>query len=137
MKKSIVLAMLVIPVLLHANFITREIAITPQTEELFQEWFNDPLEKLIVIMEDGFTLVFVTSTEWFVNLEPREYFLEIKQSGYKISDIKYVVHNHWVLEKFSQGDKNLFNVLIKRGFNGHFLLYVEHSGKTFELVNQN
>jgi len=52
---------------------------------------------------------------------------------YEIKDIAIIIHNHFLINEFSENDKDTHQFLKMQGFNGLFLLYCHRTNKTYYL----
>jgi len=105
----------------------------------WQELFTDPVEKVLVFVEDknspGDKVIFRFQSfdERAVYLRVGEMEEDLKKHDYKIEDIEIIIHNHFVKCKFSESDKGQYRALKRRGFNGLFLLYCQRTKEVYDI----
>ena len=62
--------------------------------------------------------------------------LKTPEKIYKIKDIAIIIHNHFLVNKFSDTDRNLYRSLKKHGFDGLFLMYCHRTNETYCLEDK-
>ena len=72
----------------------------------------------------------------YMSIDYLEKSLKTPEKTYQIKDIAIIIHNHFLINKFSDTDWNLYRSLKKRGFDGLFLMYCHRTNKTYCLEDK-
>lgn len=101
----------------------------------WQKLFTEPVETIYFIMKDGAPFRYSNQDENFIYMraEDLEKALKTPEKTYRIKDIAVVIHNHFINDEFSDGDRKQYRDLKKRGFDDLFLMYCHRTNKTYSL----
>ena len=94
-----------------------------ERDNVYERWFTEPVECIYFVWQNGERFKFTTH-EWnMVSGDPEEKLQEMASHGYDIKTCWFVIHNHIVPAEFSNNDRALYRLLVRRGFRGAFKLY--------------
>jgi len=100
------------------------------------DYFPDPIERIYVVMKDEIAFKFTNHEERLVYMGAGILENILKKRGYKIKDIAIIIHNHRFEQKFSPADWRFYGDLMKRGFDGYFLIYCHRTKEVYPILNQ-
>jgi len=92
---------------------------------IYVHLFKEPIEIVYLLMKDG------TPYKITQNYNNRVYFniyslkKYLKKRNHVISGISIMVHNHLIPTRISDDDKKIFRSLIREGFNGAFVIFLQ------------
>ena len=102
---------------------------------IFRMCFNEPFERLVLLMKDGNSITYTTQHEYCVHVSFGYIRHSIKKRGYETSDIIFCIHNHLVSPRFSQKDKDFCRHMRDDGFTGIFAIYHRPSSRVIIYEN--
>ena len=97
---------------------------------LFEMFFKDATESIIVQFKDGDIFIYSTLEIGAVTVDPAQMVDHLTRlKGKKVSDIIQVTHNHFSEQGFTREDEAFCRYLEERGFTGDFCIYHTESKK--------
>lgn len=114
--------LLLMPLIILAEIAETKFNITMNS--FYYYMFKDQIEHIYFIMIDGVILHNTSNYHHKVAI-PFDFIEQLKNKGYKVSDIIIVIHNHVTPSRISEGDIKQWNWLRSKGFRGDFLIYYQ------------
>lgn len=99
----------------------------------WKELFPDPVERIYIIMKDGFRFKQTNYEERLIYIGAGTLEKILKKNSYKIKDIEIIIHNHRFEREFSDADWRFYRDLKRREFNGYFLIYCHWTNKIYPI----
>jgi hypothetical protein len=101
-------------------------------EDSFRPFFKEPHENVVIVMNDGRCLLLSEQNECAVRVGAGQLNDLFKELGYRMEDVEIIIHNHFRDMRFTPEDKRICHQLVRYGFQGKFLLYLQSCNKTIE-----
>lgn len=106
-----------------ASFAQSKRVLVYEYQPKFEELFREPFETLAIYTESGKTITITNHLENRVNVTFEEIENYLESVGSDLVSIKVMIHNHLFPYRWSVRDKEFYQGLKRKGFDGQFALY--------------
>lgn len=100
---------------------------------MFKDGFTEPIEIFYVLMNDMKIYKFTSNYESRILFSVDYVEDELQSRGHEISNILVMIHGHWKSGRFSPSDIRVWRSLKRKGFIGHFYMYLKRDDTIYEL----
>lgn len=94
-----------------------------QTGNIYEGFFKEPFESVVIIVRDGRCFVVSTHHDKVIAVGPAQIYEYLLRENVNIEDIIVIVHNHLYPNGFSPGDDFFYHYFCKRGFRGVYCIW--------------
>jgi len=128
MNKRIVTTLL--SLLILVTYSIPHVIVRVKSGNLYKGWFTEPIEIFYVVFWNGLKIKVTNYETQSVSVDIDAL---VKATGFKYSDIMFVIHNHWFYPYPSETDIKTFHRMRRMGFRGWFLIYRQSTQEIIEL----